>query len=273
MKFKINNMKKKKRVFGTTEWASFNYNMINGCTHNCKYCFAKSMAIRFKRKTSETWAEEELNEDAITKHCKKKDGIVMFPTTHDITPKFLPEILLVLNKLLFAGNKLLIVSKPHLLCIKEICTKFEKYKSQILFRFTIGSTNNDILKFYEPGAPSFEERLECLQYAYNNGFKTSISSEPMLDDNVSALIDLTLPFITDAIWLGKANSLIQRMRMNGIIEDEKLRKAQVLSDWQKNDANILIIYEKYKNNTKIKFKESIKKVAGIELPNEIGLDI
>ena len=60
-------MKKDKQVFGTTEWATKNANFISGCIHNCKYCYSKEMAIRFKRKTSGNWAVEEINHNNLKK--------------------------------------------------------------------------------------------------------------------------------------------------------------------------------------------------------------
>ena len=57
-------MKGEKQVFGTYEWAVSNANFINGCFHNCKYCYSKEMAIRFKRKTASNWElEEELRNE------------------------------------------------------------------------------------------------------------------------------------------------------------------------------------------------------------------
>ena len=42
---------------------------------------------------------------------------------------------------------------------------------------------------------------------------------------------------------------------------------------RQNDDNILQIYNLYKDDELIKWKESIKKIAGIYVPNESGLDI
>ena len=95
----------------------------------------------------------------------------------------------------------------------------------------------------------------------------------MLDDNVSELVDKTLLYVTDSIWIGKANDLIRRMKINGNTDSVSLMKAEELNNWQSNDNNILAIYEQYKNNPKIKWKESIKKVVNIEIPTKIGLDI
>ncbi len=39
------------------------------------------------------------------------------------------------------------------------------------------------------------------------------------------------------------------------------------------DERIMELYELYKNNPTIKWKESIKKIVGIEIPTQAGLDI
>ena len=141
-----------------------------------------------------------------------------------------------------------------------------------MFRFTIGSANSDILKFWEPGAPCYEERLSCLKFAFTLGFETSLSCEPMLDNNIEKLINETLPFITDSIWIGKANFLIKRLNTNKCNSTEDTRKAKELIEWQ-NDKNIKLLYNQYKNNLKVKWKESIKKVVDIQIPTTKGLDI
>jgi hypothetical protein len=40
-----------------------------------------------------------------------------------------------------------------------------------------------------------------------------------------------------------------------------------------SDGYILDLYSKYKDNPQIKWKDSIKKIVGIEIPIEPGLDI
>jgi DNA repair photolyase len=254
-----------KRVFGTKEWADVNYNFINGCNHDCKYCYSKEMAIRFDRKSPETWSREDIRLTDLYKKISIKNKLVMFPSSHDITPKYLNESILIIGKLIHSGNKILIVTKPHLKCITKICETFETEKKDILFRFTIGSSNSNILKFWEPGAPSFEARFKSLKYAYNNGFKTSVSCEPMLDFQIEKLINKILPFITDTIWVGNANFLIKRLKTNGVSDPETLQKANELIMWQSNKDNILRIYNLYKHNRKIKWKDSIQKILDIHI--------
>jgi len=189
---------------------------------------------------------------------------VMYPSAHDIRPEHLQENMEFLSHILEAGNEVLIVSKPHLICIKEICKKFAAYKDKILFRFTIGSADDGVLKFWEPGAPGFKERIECLKWAHKKDFATSVSCEPMLDNNIEKVVKKVSPYVTETIWIGKINHLIGvtgrgRLDFNGHTDPGTLAKAYELIAWQL-DENILKLYEKYKLDPKIMWKESIKKV-------------
>lgn len=259
-------------VFGTQEWATDNANFISGCTHDCKYCYSKAMAIRFGRKTSKNWKEEEIRDHSLFKKAKKAKGTVMFPSSHDIYPEHLSSSLSFLENLLSIGNNVLIVSKPHYECIQAICDKFAAFKDNILFRFTIGSSNSRVLEFWEPGAPNFDERLSSLELAYYKGFQTSVSCEPMLDNCIDDVVFKTLPFVTDAIWIGKMNSLFARLKINRETSKNVIRRAEELIRWQ-SDESIVALYNRLKNNPKIKWKESIKRTVGLAIPTESGLDI
>lgn len=264
-------MKNEKQVFGTYEWAVENANFISGCSHNCKYCYSREMAIRFKRKTSLNWQNEEVNFKQLEKNAKKVNGVIMFPSSHDITPENLTNSIKFLKKLLNQENEILIVTKPHLVVIKTICKEFKAYKNKILFRFTIGSNNSETLKFWEPNAPDYEERKQCLIYAFNRGFSTSVSCEPMLDENTIELVEELTPFVTNSIWLGKMNFLLRRLNMNGINDIETIEKAKKLIEIQ-SDENIKKLYDQLSTNDKVKWKESIKKVVKIKISTIKGQD-
>lgn len=198
-------IKTRKITLGTKEWADSNVNCYFGCSNDCRYCYAKKMAIRFKRKTEETWKLMEPNQKAIEKGYWKRKGRIMFPTSHDITLESLYDCLEVLKKLLNADNEILITTKPNLNCVKIICNEFFKKKHLIQFRFTITSLNNELLRFWEPNAPTFKERLKSLIHAHKMSYKTSISIEPFLDENPFLLVDRLIPYVTESIWIGKMN--------------------------------------------------------------------
>jgi len=264
----------KKPVFGTSEWAAHNANILLGCQHDCRYCYAKAMAMRFGRATPESWATPILNTKAYAAKRGKKVGTIMFPTTHDIHPDNLTECLEYLRKLLVAGNDVLVVTKPHKECIDKLTSELGFYKKEILFRFTIGSPNTDVLKLWEPGAPSFEERYEALKLAHSRGFQTSISSEPMLDDipHMTLLFNMAKEFVTNSHWMGKANDLLKRLKFNGVKDKKILEEAQLLIDYW-DDNHVKILYESLKNEPLIRWKESVKKVVGLAIPTKKGMDI
>jgi DNA repair photolyase len=256
---------------GTREWAKYSANILNGCSHDCLYCYAHTMSARFEREPQGGWKNEALKPGIFSKSVGKKSGRVMFPTAHDITPRFLPEAVRYIESQLSVGNELLIVSKPHFDCISEICQQFAGQKDQIMFRFSIGSVDDSILTFWEPGAPHFDERLECLKLAYTAGFATSVSVEPMLEGDIDRLVRTVYPFVTDSIWLGKINRLICNLTFNGYNQPDIIARARKLVALQ-DDESIKRLYDIHKSNPKVKFKESIKRIVGLPISTTPGSD-
>ncbi len=240
---------------GTHEWAKETRNIQIGCEHNCRYCYARHMAVyRFNRCTAEQWLEPVIDQKKVDKGYRKKvEGGIMFPSTHDITKRNLSEYLCVLHKLLDAGNNVLIVTKPHLGCIEAICESCAFQKDQIKFRFTIGSSDQRVLSFWEPNAPGIAERLNCLQYAYSEGYKTSVSCEPLLEPwSVMPLIETLQVAVTETIWIGTANKLIQRTKWKLNRNHPEIRK---LLEWQSirhmREIRFLLC-----DNPKVRWKDS-----------------
>jgi len=252
-----------KPKFGTKEWANYNINCVTGCSHDCRYCYAKSMAIQYERKTHDNWKDEVIRTKQLSKKfMKRKDGDrFMFPSTHDITPNNLSACIQILTHLLAPGNEGVIVTKPHFECIEALCDVFPMFKDQFIFRFTIGSGNSDTLRFWEPEAPDFEERLASLKYAHWKGYQTSISCEPMLDDNIQDVVEQVMPYVTETVWIGKPNMLKGRLSMNGHNDEETMARADRLLQ-SLSDQFIWDLYAKYKGESKIRWKDSVKKIVG-----------
>ena len=263
----------KKEIFGTKEWASSTENIMFGCQHDCKYCYAKAMSIRHKKIDINRWSWPFVRKDQLEKNIGTRKGTTMFPSTHDLHPENLDIIIPFLRKLLSVNNKVLIVSKPHPEVIREICDVFShwSYKKNILFRFTIGSVSNETLKYWEPGAPKFLDRIKSLMIASGARFKTSVSMEPMLDSRVDQVILHAREYVTDSIWLGKMNDPTRRLKINGHSNIPGEFKDGI-RHWM-NDQNIFDLYERYHDDPMIKWKESIKKIIGLKMPEEKGMDI
>ncbi len=256
-------MRAKKKT-GTYEWSESTVNIQLGCEHNCRYCYARANALRFKRIADHTdWRKPIINQKAVDKNYIWKSGVIMFPSTHDITPDNISECLCVILRLLHAGNELLIVSKPHLTCIELICERLVDYKKQVQFRFTIGSTRDDVLAFWEPGAPGFEERLNCLKFAHFKGYRTSVSAEPYLDSGVEYLYIRCFPYITESFWIGTLREFKRRVDKSKISVEQIYDFVRPILECQSNSA-VWRLYEKLNGRPFIKWKDSIRKIVGIE---------
>ena len=197
-----------RRGTGTREWSDRSYNICVGCQHGCLYCYAKRQRNRIHpdvRRIPSSWRQQRLN-PRITKFGAEvgRGGVVMFPTSHDITPRFLPKSVRTIRNIL-KHNTLIILSKPHLPVVRALCREFADHKESLLFRFTIGTLNRKLAAFWEPGAPAPAERIRALKHAFRLGFKTSVSAEPMIgdaDDTVE-LVNRVSPYVTDTVWIGK----------------------------------------------------------------------
>ncbi len=226
-------------------------------SHNC---YARKMAVLRKEiSTFSEWAERPRSKRNQKEEQKKYNGVIMVPTTHDIFPENFGDCKDLILNLLHAGNELLITSKPRLSCMPQLYDCLDDYKDKITFRFTIGCRNNQILKVWEPGAPSFEERLACLVMAFALGYKTSVSMEPMLDaENAPSDAMYLHPYCTGDIWIGKMNKIAERV--GGVSRDEIKR-----IEHGQRDESIRLIYNELKNVPRIQWKDSIKEVIGLSL--------
>ena len=250
--------KGKKRFQDWTD-SKNNINICTGCQNDCVYCYMKSMNARMEtKKQPADWHNWELRPDDVEANRRLMDGLVGFPTSHDIFPEILDPYLIVLGKLLRAGNEVLIVSKPRLDCIKEICASSRFFKDRIIFRFTIGSMNDQVLGTWEPNAPGYEERKACLQYAFEQGYRTSVSVEPMLDAaGIESLVADLRPFVKTDIWLGTMNHIddVKKWAGDGMAaEIDRVAAGQ-------SPENLTAIYNTYKDDKLIKWKtEALKTI-------------
>lgn len=258
-------------IRGTKEWAVAEINCSVGCPHDCKYCYGRIAALKKGLIASAAeWPHTRISEEAVSATWPLYSGQVMFPAAHDIVAENLQASLQVISGLLKAGNRVLVVSKPAVSCVRKICTEFYQQREQLLFRFTITARDSKILSFWEPGAPAYAERLDSLQLAFASGFETSVSIEPILDlGDIEPLIAEIEPYVTHSIWLGKMNRIEERVGIDSRameMEVERIRSEQ-------SDGRIDTLYRRLKDNPLLRWKESIKQVVGLPLAAESGLDI
>jgi DNA repair photolyase len=239
---------------GFRDWTSRDFNIQQGCLNNCLYCYAKADGYRRQQVALDSWEDQFIRRHDVEKLHKLYPGLIGFPSTHDITPENLDDYLYVLGKLLRAGNEVLIVSKPRLDCIKAICAASLFFKDEILFRFTIGAMDNEILGFWEPNAPGYEERRACLEFAYNQGFRTSVSMEPMLDtQRIGKQIADLRQFVREDIWLGTMRHLTAIKKD----ADGDLLSKIVEVEAEQTMERLIPIYLKYQDDPQIKWKTEV----------------
>jgi DNA repair photolyase len=135
-----------------------------------------------------------------------------------------------------------------------------------MFRFTISAIDNEVLGFWEPNAPTYEERKKALALAKEKGFRTSVSIEPMLDaENVGDLIEDLRPHTTDCMWVGPMKMVRKRV-VNDSPEVEK-QIVKIISD--QTPEKLLPIYTRYRDDPLVKwkghFRKEVRKV-GVEVP-------
>jgi DNA repair photolyase len=242
------------------DWADEPYNYIDSkesCPNQCKYCYIKGMNKRFGRAARDKDMTDEKRDLFVAKKekvdkkwrkNKNKRKLIMFPSSHDIFPENVEDYCVIAEKIIKAGHQILCVTKPDLSCVKIICDKMKKYKNEFRFRFTIGTHNNELLKKWEPYAPSFQERLDSIIDAKEAGFFTSISAEPLLDDPTE-LIQMTEKYV-DEIWIGPM-SYVAELRDDSELFDNYNEVKKMLPD----------IFEKFKNHPKVWFKEGLRKMV------------
>lgn len=263
-----------KKNSGTKEWASHNVTIDSGCSGGCRYCYGREMALRFGRiKTSGEWNTPHIRTAEVAKQRRKLDGVIMFQGASDITQRNVAECLVVLRKLLEAGNEVLIVSKPALTVTALLIEALKRHQRRVVFRFTIGSSFDRVLSFWEPGAPGFEERFKSLSMAYFEGYCTSVSCEPFLDvhpahirllyEHCSNYLSYYPPESPMAqacgFWIGKLRHFGSRVDLAGATLEQiklyvdPLRAAQ-------GDAFVRNLVRELDGRRNIRWKDSIREV-------------
>jgi DNA repair photolyase len=243
---------------GVSEWAKYSYNIGSGCSNDCRYCYAREISQNYGlHQCGLEWSQEVVKPYKTDIH-QNSDGIVMFPSMHDISEYYLPTYIETLGNLLNAGNAVVIVTKPRLACVQAICEAFPQHRDYMLFRMTITSLNTDVSQLWEPGAPLPEERVAALRYAYDAGFQTSVSVEPMLDtvENMVTLYHTLSHYLTEDIWFGKMNDIDRRVDTS---ELEVVTAAQAILANQ-SDMNIRWLYGQLHDQPMVEWKDSIQLV-------------
>lgn len=165
--------------------ADFCINPYVGCTHACKYCYARFMTKYTGH--DEPWGEfvdVKVNAaEALRRQLerrRKKGGSVLIGTVTDAYQPLERELGLtraVLEALSGEGFDVSILTKSDLV-VRDVETLRELGGCAV--EMTITSLDDDVRAAFEPGAPSPARRLAALRVLHDNGVRTSVSVGPVL---------------------------------------------------------------------------------------------
>lgn len=211
-------MKQFKSFFKTVDSRKFNTwcrwtNRLDtygcGCSHDCNYCYAKSL-LNFRglwKPDTPSIADikeierkvKTLPEGTVVRLGGMTDCFQPIELTHRVTY----ETIKILNKY---GIEYLIVTKSHLVATPEYMEILDKNLSHI--QITITTTDDELCKTYEKASPP-SERIKAIETLYENGFDVGVRLSP---------------FIPEFVDIEKVNSikcnkiLIEFLKVNGWIK-------------------------------------------------------
>jgi hypothetical protein len=112
------------------------------------------------------------------------------------------QYLIELGDVLTSHRNTIIAPEPVLVKVQAICDNFRQFQENFTLLFIFGAQES----FGPAGgfyiSPALAEQIACLQYAYNEGFRTNFSFSPMPENDAAKLFSLIAPYITDGIFVG-----------------------------------------------------------------------
>jgi len=189
------------------EYSPYALNIYNGCDHDCKYCYVKTMPFRKYTTNTEVKPRKDIL-DKLNKQLKKQEiteQVLLCFTGDpyckaDTQYKTTREILKILLK---HDIPTAILSKGGKRILRDV-DLFKEFKN-IKIGATLTLLEEDESLCYEPGAALPRERLEVLKILHNQGIKTWVSFEPVIRALTTyQLLELSYPFI-DQYKVGKMN--------------------------------------------------------------------
>jgi DNA repair photolyase len=230
------------------EYAELACNIYNGCTHGCKYCYAK----RYKQE--QYYVDADPKKDVIAKLCK--DVAKLDPaTTPEILLSFQGDVyqhaetklgltrqaleIMVENDLPFT-----VLTKGGLRAVRDFDLLEQSGKAR--FGTSLVWMHDELRQQHEPDAASVFERIQVIREAKLRGIPTWVSLEPVIDPCEALAVIWALHDVVDFWKVGKIN------------HNKELEQAQ---DWVKFRDNVTELLEKF--GAKYYIKNSLTKLQPI----------
>ena len=186
----------KGRMFKSVGWT---HNSIWGCTHNCKYCYARRLTERWGRSF-----EPQIREHFFKDKMPDDGSWIFVGSMGDVFCNGVPDewIMRLLDfiKNCRADNKFLLQTKnPNR--FPWFIHELEEVKHKII----VGTTLETTWSTPWSDAPPTDSRAEHLIHMKRRGFKTFLSLEPIADFNSVTMKRWINQISPEAIEIGKEN--------------------------------------------------------------------
>lgn len=232
------------------EYSPLAINLYSGCGHKCSYCYVPGV-LRIERKTFDTVINPKSNvrnilEREIKKYEYSEKQVFMSFTTDPYNPYDVSEQLTREALKLFLKYKIpvSILTKSGLKALRDIdiMKKFGKH-------FKIGASltydNSNDSERIEGGAALPDERIEMLKRFNEEGIRTWVSFEPIMQpEQVLNLLKKCIPFV-DEFQFGKLANDSRKF------------------DWNKFLTEVVRTLRS--NNKEFYIKETLRESANVEL--------
>ena len=214
---RIGHIERKSMLYRTkVEYGDWAMNHVQGCAHGCNYpCYAFLMAKRFGRvKTYEEWKRPLLVDNTLAllkkelpRHRSEIKQVQLCFTTDPFMEAY-PEVGELSLKAIQLINSFdipcVILTKGAL---PSALASLPKAKLNT-YGITFVSNDERYRKEMEPGAATYSQRLNSLEYLHDKGLKTWVSMEPyptpnVCEQNLSDVLERVA--FTDRIVFGRTH--------------------------------------------------------------------
>ena len=196
------------------EYGDYTMNHVFGCAHGCHYpCYAYMMKKRFGQiKSYDDWIKPYLVSNTLelldAEIPKLKDKIQSVQLCFMTDPfmygyeEIAQMSIAAIQKLNDAGIKCIVLTKG------ELPIELANLSSENEYGITLISLDEDYRRQTEPGAASYQNRVEAIRRLHDRGCKTWISMEPyptpnLIEQNLNEILEAVS--FTDKIIFGRMN--------------------------------------------------------------------
>ena len=196
--------------------SEYTINQYRGCSHGCVYCYAPSL-IHDERNWG-SFVDVKINADRVLERelAQAEKRVVFVSSASDpyqpveARYKITRKVLQVLTKHRFPV--LLLTRSPLVLRDLDLLQKLEWVRVGL----SISSVST---KFYEPGVPSVEKRLDALCKLHDKGIQTWVSMAPVVPTLILTDLDRLFQSFHDA---GISALTVGLLRFNGYQKSQEM---------------------------------------------------